>query len=98
MYHIKTEDVDQDIAEMKEHYDNANFPKDHICYCSDNDKVIGKFKNESPAKEIVEFAGPSPKVYSLKIHQGNDKYTESKKGKGVSKCFLKTKIVGTVGP
>lgn len=93
IYYIKTDDIDKEIIEMEEHFDNSNYPKDHICFNSTNEKVIGKFKNESPAKEIVEFAGPNPKVYSMKIYnQLKEEYTEYKKGKGTPKYYIKSNI------
>ena len=57
-------------------------------YCPDNKKVIGKFKNETSEKQIVEFVGLRPKLYSFKTDDGNEKKT----CKGVKRNVVKNKI------
>ena len=66
----------------------SDYPKYHALYCPDNKKVIGKFKNETSEKQIIEFIGLRPKLYSLKTDDGKEKKT----CKGVKKYVVKNKI------
>ena len=48
-------------------YDLSNYPKDSPYYDTSNKKVPGKFKNEAEGKNVTEFVGLRPKMYSLLI-------------------------------
>jgi hypothetical protein len=87
-YHFKGFDIFDFMKNNKKHFDLSDYPKDHALYCPDNKKVIGKFKNETSEKQIIEFIGLRPKLYSLKTDDGKEKKT----CKGVKKYVVKNKI------
>ena len=47
-------------------FDFSNFPKDHPNFNESNKMIPGKFKDECPANEILEFVGLRSKMYSSK--------------------------------
>jgi hypothetical protein len=65
-YHIRKHDIFQIIKENKTEFDLSNYPKDHDLYDGTNNKVVGKFKNES-VKIITEFIGLRSKLYSFTV-------------------------------
>jgi hypothetical protein len=65
-YHIKTDDVYQDMTHNKEVYDFSEYPIDHILHDKKNSAVIGKFKDETAGIPIIEFAGLKPKMYGIR--------------------------------
>jgi hypothetical protein len=83
-YHVRKEDIYEVIKNNKDRFDLSNYPKDHELYDKTNNKVIGKFKNESP-DEIKEFIGLRSKLYSYITE--NDVH-EHIKCKGVKKCSV----------
>jgi len=87
-YHFKGFDIFDFMKNNKQHFDLSDYPKDHALYCPDNKTVIGKFKNETSEKQIIEFIGLRPKLYSLKTDDGKEKKT----CKGVKKYVVKNKI------
>ena len=94
IYEIKTEDFYQDIAaDVESMFDTSDFPKDHPAIenvgfkVGLNKKVIGMFKDETGGKQIEEFVGLRPKLYSYKT---NNK--EEKRCKGVKKSVVKKTI------
>jgi hypothetical protein len=80
-------------------FDNSDHPKNHPDYCTDNKKVIGKFKDEAKGVPIAEFVGLRPKLYSLRLDKTaheirNDsslKY-QTNKSKGTQRCVVKNSI------
>jgi hypothetical protein len=82
-YHIRNKDPYKVIKKNKTLFDLS----DDVGELHDptNKKVIGKFKNESPEKQIIEFVGLRSKVYSYKT----DDAKEHKKCKGVKKYVAK---------
>ena len=46
-----------EIIKESDWFDFSNFPKDHRSYSVTNKMIPGKFKDESPANEILEFVG-----------------------------------------
>jgi hypothetical protein len=85
-YLIKTPDITADLLKPERNmlFDHSEFPVNHPLYSAVNKKVLGKFKDESPGREIVEFVGLRAKVYSLMFEDDKEK----KRLKGV-----KTKVV-----
>ena len=53
--------------------DFSNYPKDSKCYYQTNMNEIGKMKNESEAKIIIEFAGLKSELYCLICIDDNGK-------------------------
>ena len=75
-YHIKNQDIFEIIKENKNLFDLANYPKNHELYDKTNNKVMGKFKNES-IEPIIEFIGLRSKLYT---------FTTDKDDKSHNKC------------
>ena len=64
---IVTDDVYKDMEEQKEYYDLSEYPKDHFLYSTENQAVVGKFKDEMEGNIITRFVGLRSKLYSLTI-------------------------------
>jgi hypothetical protein len=65
--HIYTSYLDRHNKKLKEHFDFSNYPPDHPLYSNDNDKVLGKFKDETASKAILEYVGLRPKCYAIRL-------------------------------
>ena len=63
--------------------DFSNYPKDSKCYYQTNMNEIGKMKNESEAKIIIEFAGLKSELYCLICIDDNGKKKKRKIVKSV---------------
>ena len=61
----------------------SNYDKDNELYHPENNKVIGKFKNERPNKQIINFIGLRSKLYSYKTDNKTNK-----RCKGIKKCIV----------
>ena len=91
MYEIRTEDLYEDIkGDVKDRLDTSNYPSNHPSGIPTgcNKKVLGMFKDEAGGKIIDEFVGLRAKLYSYKMHEGE----ESKKCKGVKKLVVKNSV------
>ena len=93
-YEIKTDDFYKDIAaDVESKFDTSEFNKDHPAIndfgfkVGLNKKVIGMFKDETGGKQIEEFVGLRPKLYSYKLHE-----KEQKRCKGVKKKVVEKTI------
>ena len=73
-YHIKTDNVYQDMLDDKDTYDLSGMPAPY--YDNTNKKILGKFKDECEGKAPSEFVGLRPKMYSIKI--GNESKSTAK--------------------
>ena len=82
---IETDDVYKDMEEQKEYYDFAEYPEHHFLYVTENQAVVGKFKDEIEGKTITEFVGLRSKLYSLTIQ---DEVKQKKIAKSVKKCVI----------
>ena len=87
-YHIRKQDIFKIIGDNNEYFDLSNYPKNHELYNGTNNKVIGKFKNES-VKQIKEFVGLRSKLYSF-ITDGDDH--KHNKCKGVKKYVVESEL------
>ena len=56
-YHIKNKDPFEFMFNNKNLFDLSNYDKNNKLYDPTNNKVIGKFKNESPNTQITHFTG-----------------------------------------
>jgi len=83
-YHIKTDDIYEDMKSNSDVYDFSEYSKTHPLYSETNKKVIGKFKDEANGKPIVEFCGLRSKMYSF--------LTDEEKNKSVAKGIKKNQI------
>ena len=66
-------------------FDLSNYAKDSKFYDLDNEKVIGKMKDNSKGKIIDEFVGLKSKRYSIKDADGK----ENKTAKGMNQNVVK---------
>jgi hypothetical protein len=82
--HIQTDDVYDDLLEIKDQLDFSDYPIYHKCYDKTNKKVIGKFKDESNGKIITEFVGLRSKMYSYIVDSN-----EKNRCKGINKSTSK---------
>ena len=75
---------EQFFQDRTEFFDFASFPRDHKFFHQANNKVIGMFKDEANGKQITEFVGLRPKMYSYLTNS----VTKLRKacGKGNSVC------------
>ena len=90
IYHVKTDDIYDDMAQNPEWFDFSAYDKApwHRFHSrKDNANVQGKFKDEGKGLIIVEFVGTKPKVYSYEMYDPSkpDKKTGKLVHKGVSK-------------
>jgi hypothetical protein len=82
MYHISgCNPYEQFFRDRKEFFDFASFPHDHKYYDASNNKIIGKFSDESNGGIIKEFVGLRPKMYSY-VFSGED-VMEKHRAKGI---------------
>ena len=72
---IETEDIYMDMQDDKDYYDFTEYPKDYFLYSTENQAVVGKFKDEFSGKIIIitEFVGLRSKLYSLTVQDGKEK-------------------------
>ena len=90
-YEIRTNDFYEDIApDVNRLFDTSNYPKSHRSNIPTgvNKKVVDMFKDECAGKQILEFVGLTPKLYSYKVEGGD----EQKKCKGVKRLVVKRNI------
>lgn len=87
IYHIKTNDVFQDFAQLKEHFDFSNYPPDHPLFSQDRKRIPGFFKDETGGKIISKFVALKAKMYSFVVEDGQTSQ-EIKAAKGVHKSIL----------
>ena len=91
VYEIETKDFYKDISlDVREMFDTSNYPKNHPSGIETgvNKKLIGKFKDECGGKQIIEFVGLRPKLYSILMDGGE----EIKKDKGIKASVVKKTI------
>lgn len=87
VYHIKTEDLYQDIHQMADLFDLSEYVHTHPhVFDKTNAKVIGKFKDEVQGKIIDEFIALKAKLYSFKMNEDNK---TKQKGKGIKRSAMK---------
>ena len=90
LYKIETEDLFEDISkDVPEKFDTSDFAEDHPKVLDGtlkrmNKKVLGKMKDETAGKQIVDFVGLGAKCYSILEEE-----KESKKCKGIKKDVIK---------
>ena len=91
IYLIKTKDFYLDICpDVRDKFDTSDYPPNHPSgiLTGFNKKVIGVFKDEVAGRQITNFVGLRPKLYSFKIEEDR----EVKKCKGVKKNVIKKKL------
>ena len=82
-----TNDIIKDLKNLEDIFDFSNLDKNHELFSNRNEKVIGKFKIETPKNVIIdEFVCLRSKAYSFKC---KDNKEDKNKIKGVSKSQSK---------
>ena len=86
-YHIKTDDAYGDFYHDSLLFDKSNYAESSKFFFDENNKVIGKFKDEAAGEPIIEFVGLKSNMYSYKTESKN-----SKTAKGVKKNIIEREI------
>ena len=73
--------------DRQEYFDFASFPHNHKLFDPENNKVIGKFKDEANGDQITEFVGLRPKMYSFLTN--NNSHPEKHTAKGIQYVIAK---------
>ena len=93
IYEILTEDMYEDIKNMKEYFDCSEYPENHMCYDETNKKVIGMFKDEASKTIMIEFIGIRSKMYKFScegiINPEEKDLSKQKSVKGTAKGIKK---------
>ena len=83
---INTENIIQDLHNLKDLFDFSNLNEDHELFSNENKKVLGKFKIETPKNIwIDEFICLRSKAYSFICNENENK----NKLKGICKSQVK---------
>ena len=80
VYHIKTEDVYEDMLQERDACDTSEYPS-HKLFSIKNKRVLGKMKDEYKGNLIKEFVDLRPKMYSILEADRHEKKT----AKGIAK-------------
>ena len=91
IYHIQTEDYYKDMEKHKHLYDLSNYDPDELngwLFDKENEKVLGKMKDETPNDIICETVALCSKMYCNRLLSGKLKST----AKGI-KTYVKDKML-----
>ena len=84
---LNTKDIIKDLKNLEDIFDFSNLDKNHELYSNKNEKVIGKFKIETPKSIWIDkFVCLRSKMYAFKC---KDEIEDKKKLKGISKSQSK---------
>ena len=75
---LKTTDVYDDILSSLDLFDTSDYPISHLLHNDQNEKVLGKMKDETRGTPISEFIGLRSKLYSFLCNE-----KEQKRAKGI---------------
>ena len=79
-YEIATADIYADMLADAGQFDTSDYPTDYPNFSLANKKVLGKFKDETAGRPILEFVGLRAKMYSILLAD-----SEKKTAKGVAR-------------
>jgi hypothetical protein len=85
---IVSNDLTDELRQIRQHLDLSNYDKNHILYNPENRKVPGKFKNEYPNKTLTKFVGLRAKCYALESTEG----VVCKRAKGCQRSVVATEL------
>jgi hypothetical protein len=86
-YHIKTDDLYDDMMPMRDQYfDTSDYPHDHPLFSITNKKVLGMMKDEMNGKLIKEMVCLRSKMYSILC---TDDEMSKLTAKGVKRSYVK---------
>jgi len=84
LYEIETEDIYEDMNADEDEFDFARYSKSSKYYNPKNNKVLGKFKDETSGDPILEVVALRPKMYSIQTYSGEHKDPKEKhRAKGI---------------
>ena len=91
-YYVETENIEKELFEHKELFDNSdpNYPDKYKNY--ENQLVIGKFKCETHGTAIIEFIGLKAKMYSYvyqRVAHPESDLKENHRAKGIARAAAK---------
>ena len=90
IFHIKTEDFYEDIADdVERRFDTPSYEIDRPLSRGKNKKLIGLMKDELGGRVMIEFIVLKPKTYAYLM---DDDDGEVKKAKGTKKCVIKKSL------
>jgi hypothetical protein len=89
-YNVFTDDIYQDMKADKHLYDFSEYPKTHFLFDATNEKLVGKFKDETKSYPISEFVGLRSKMYSFTYFK--NEYEEKKTAKGIKSYVINKDI------
>ena len=84
MYWVETADLYKELFADREYFDFASYDRTSPFYDATNNKVIGKFKDETVGQPIIEFVGLRPKMYSFLVEE-KGKQVEKHRAKGINR-------------
>ena len=87
-YQIEADDIYKDFWNDKNRFDNSDYPESSPYFNNSNNKVLGKFKDETHSNPISEFVGLRSKMYSYL----KDDQKGGKTAKGIKKNIIKKNI------
>ena len=73
LYYIKKIDIYKIMHENRELFDLSNYPKNNKLYDDSNNKVYGKFKDESQGTPIKSVIALRPKLYNINYEDTQSK-------------------------
>lgn len=92
LFHIKTENLYEDLKTIIQHFDTSNYPTEHSLYTKEREKKLGFFKDETASRPIKSFVGLRAKLYSFVYETDQNKYDEKKTCKGICKSVVKNNL------
>ena len=89
LFSCETKDIYEDMKESLDYFDTSEYPKQHMLFSDSNKKIVGKWKDETKGKPILEFVGLRSKIYSF-VCEGDRE--ENKRAKGIAKETVKKEL------
>ena len=87
--HITEGNIIKKFKELDTHFDCSDYPKDNLLYSNENQKVVGKFKDELKGDVMTKFISLRSKMYSFQtLNSTKDK----KICKGIKKSTVENEL------
>ena len=86
---FRDQNPDDELFMAKDLFDYSGYPQQSKYYDNTNNKVIGKFKDESNGVPIKEFVGIRVKMYSYELVTENGTVIEKHRAKGIQSAASK---------
>ena len=94
LFKVKTNNLSNDLKELKYLFDFSKYPKNHVLYDCSKANHLFYFKDELCGKAaITRFIGLRPKCYSMQIKNYDDKNIKTKKVcKGIKRTAIQKQL------